>query len=102
MIGLNSLVQTMNNLQTDAQANVPVTPNNGNPAGANNMPAAQPTPALQHYPWLAPSVHMANIRNKLAARARPATQQPAAIPPTQHPAQPVVPQALPVLPIRGG
>jgi hypothetical protein len=42
-------------LQQDAQANVPVIPNNGNPAGAFNMPHRPPMPTqMQPTPVVAP------------------------------------------------
>jgi len=45
-------------LQTNAQQGLPVTPNNGNPGGAHNMP------------WMQPSPYMDHIRNMLQQRAQ--------------------------------
>lgn len=102
MAGLTELIQTMNNMQVDAQAALPVTPNNGNPAGANNMPQQPVDPVLQRYPWLAPSRHMASVRQRLELMGNRMAQQPT--PPQAQPVLPVqqqqqVPQTtLPVLP----
>jgi hypothetical protein len=84
------------NMQANAQQALPVIPNNGNPAGAYNMPmlpqhravgqppvAAQPMvrqpqaplPTPPQYPWLAPSQSATNIRTMLEGR-RDRFQQP--------------------------
>ena len=99
MAGLNGLIQAMNNMQTDAQAALPVDPNNGNPMGANNMPAQQ-NKALQHYPWLGPSPYMTSVRERLAAMGNKRGVQLAQ---PQLPTQQVAPvqqQMLPILPQR--
>lgn len=63
-------------LQEDAQANLPVIPNNGNPGGANNMPqSAQVASAEQRAPtdplaWMAPSPYMTNISQLLQDQAK--------------------------------
>lgn len=56
-------------LQQGIQESLPVIPNNGNPAGANNMPAssqeeqaAPPDP----YAWLQPSPYMQKVTEMLA------------------------------------
>lgn len=49
------ILQALSGMQQNAQASVPVTPNNGNPAGANNMPMDN-TPA-----WVRPSPSVGQI-----------------------------------------
>lgn len=70
MASTQEFLQAVLNMQQDAQANLPMEPNNGNPRGANNMPSNTPLPAqaggARHYPWLAPSSSMDFIRNLLA------------------------------------
>jgi len=58
---------TMQDLQQQAQAALPVTPNNGNPNGAHNMPAAGVLPAATggRYPWLQPSPSMGWVQQML-------------------------------------
>lgn len=76
------------NMQQNAQANVPVIPNNGNPAGAFNMPqnptiptpapVAAPQPAVPEapaampqkyfYPWMNPSPAMQQVYQMLGQR----------------------------------
>lgn len=95
----NEMLQAVDSIQQNAQAALPVLPNNGNPMGANNMaPAgtmvgqeqAQPAPNNGYfYPWMQPSQHMTNIRQRLAARQT-------AMPPA--PMQQPVPQVQPVMP----
>lgn len=98
MASTNQLLAAIGNMQPDAQANLPVVPNNGNPAGAHNMPqqaaAAPVNPAHAHYPWLAPSVHMQNILSRVQGqKATPAvTPQPVA------PPQQAAPTGMPVMP----
>lgn len=71
-------------LDQDAQPNLPVLPNNGNPAGAYNMarppvvgrPTPAPTPITkpapmpihERYPWLKPSQSIENVRQMLEQR----------------------------------
>lgn len=68
-------------LQEDAQANLPVIPNNGNPGGANNMPqTAQVASAEQRAPtdplaWMAPSPYIANINQLLQQQAQDIADQ---------------------------
>lgn len=56
-------------LQQGIQESLPVIPNNGNPAGANNMPASsqeeQATPP-DPYAWLQPSPYMQKVTEMLA------------------------------------
>lgn len=60
-------------IQSDVQQALPVIPNNGNPAGAYNMPqaggadaqgAAQAAP--DPFAWLKPSVYMEEVKTRLA------------------------------------
>lgn len=70
MASTHEFLQAVLNMQQNAQANLPMEPNNGNPRGANNMPSNTPLPAqaggARHYPWLAPSSSMDFIRELLA------------------------------------
>lgn len=97
MINHQGVLDAVTNMQQNAQAALPVIPNNGNPQGANNMQAAgqQAQPAVQgapvqpqksdyYYPWLAPSPHMQALASRIGsyqpqiAPARPVPQQPLA------------------------
>ena len=56
-------------IQSDVQQALPVIPNNGNPAGAYNMPQAaeeQPQVANDPFAWLKPSVYMEEVKTRLA------------------------------------
>lgn len=56
-------------LQQGIQESLPVIPNNGNPGGANNMPAAaqeQQAAPPDPYAWLQPSPYMNNVQDLLA------------------------------------
>lgn len=98
-------------MQQNAQAALPVIPNNGNPNGAYNMPPqgapmqTLPTQPQDKYSWLKPSQSMDNIREFLASRraqlAQPAAPVPqlGGIPMPKNPA-PLVPQPGPVMPQR--
>lgn len=92
------------NLQQNAQANLPIIPDNGNPRGANNMPAnpnngpvlspAPPNP----YEWLNPSQHMSMIQQMLQQPLK----QPSPNPmnntgPYQSPAPPSQVEGVPAL-----
>ena len=123
MATTQQMLSAITGMQENAQAALPVIPNNGNPAGANNMPQQQQAPspgpaAPPALPWLAPSASMQLFQQQLAARQTvlaqqrmPATQQapvaqaPQAVVPVQQavvPQQPVLPQAgaQPILPQR--
>lgn len=56
------ILQAVAGMQQNAQNNLPVVPNNGNPNGANNMPAgnpAAPTGPIDNTPdWVKPSPSM--------------------------------------------
>lgn len=117
MATTQQMLSAITGMQENAQAALPVIPNNGNPAGANNMPQQQApspgpaAPAVPAMPWLAPSASMQLFQQQLAARQAildkqrmPSTQQapvaqaPQAVVPTH---QPVLPQQQqPVLPQR--
>lgn len=111
MMNTNGILAAVQNIQPDAQAALPVIPNNGNPLGANNMPSVptsapqeepnqlQPTrptpmPSQHYYPWMNPSPYMEQFKQMFQPSAPVA--QPA------YTAQPVPQpqQALPVLPQR--
>lgn len=104
------------NMQANAQQALPVIPNNGNPAGAYNMPvtpqpvavgqpavpapmARQPaplSPIQNKYPWLAPSPSVDNMRSLLESR-RTRFQQPVQeMPQTAE----IRNSQLPILPLR--
>lgn len=90
MATTQELLAAMNNIQPDAQAGLPVLPNNGNPAGAYNMPpsAGMAAPAVvrphiapKDFSWLQSSQYMRNVQDMLnQRRTAGATQQPAAVP----------------------
>lgn len=73
MATTNELLLAINNMQPDVQAALPVVPNNGNPAGAYNMPHQAQTPAPVEAPdplaWLRGSQSARNIRAKLDGMA---------------------------------
>ena len=56
-------------LQQGIQESLPVIPNNGNPGGANNMPAAEQSQQAappDPYAWLQPSPYMQTVTEMLA------------------------------------
>lgn len=62
--------QILANNQQNAQGQVPVIPNNGNPMGANNMPSmvtqnGEDQPVSGYYPWMQPSPSMAYVHNMI-------------------------------------
>ena len=106
MLSTQQVLQSLIDMQANAQQALPVIPNNGNPMGANNMPhnsgivpphmrqaqsgggtgqpVAKPNAQSQlaeRYPWLKQSASMDNIRSYLNNR-RGIFQQP------QQPVQP--------------
>lgn len=90
MASTQEFLQAVLNMQQNAQANLPVEPNNGNPRGANNMTsAAPPVPnqvnGARHYPWLAPSSSMDFIRDLLARPIQTGGNLPAQPAPVQGP-----------------
>lgn len=86
MASMQELLAAMSNIQPDAQAALPVLPNNGNPAGAYNMPASagaaapavvRPPIAPKDFSWLQSSQYMRNVQDMLnQRRTAGATQQP--------------------------
>jgi hypothetical protein len=62
-------------IQQNIQGQLPVIPNNGNPAGAYNMPQVASVGAPQQvappnpYQWVEPSQSMTNVREMLAKQA---------------------------------
>jgi hypothetical protein len=122
MVSTQQMLTAINNMQPNAQAALPVIPNNGNPAGAYNMPqgsqpAAAPA-AAPGLPWLQPSASMTMFQQQLASRQQMIDQErtkrfapkPAQLP-VQQPQPAVLPQggvqtkplqiAPPVLPEQG-
>lgn len=117
MSTMQSALSRIFDIQRNAQANVPVLPNNGNPAGAYNMPYSQAPqgaglanpntgampphmrpqlPAQAQgplFPWLQSSPSMNIVRQFLANRAQFGQAQ--AIQPEQ-PIVPPVPQQMPM------
>ena len=62
--------QLIQRIQEQAQANIPVTPNNGNPNGAYNMPQQEQAKPVLSSPYLTysaanPSPYMQAIQNLL-------------------------------------
>lgn len=58
-------------IQSDVQQALPVIPNNGNPAGAYNMPQAgqpvqQQAAPVDPFAWLKPSAYMEEVKTRLA------------------------------------
>lgn len=118
MPSTQELLQAITGMQQNAQAALPVIPNNGNPRGANNMPASavpqQATPQVPgagKYPWLAPSDNMQLIRDMLNRPITPTAMPPAPAAgntygstmgnPYEQPrpmAQPAQPMGQPVIP----
>lgn len=107
------MLSSLLDMQPNAQAALPVIPNNGNPNGAYNMPQqdATPEPAKPAGPdlsWLGPSQHMQTFNNTLQSmqanieKSRQRTNQisqenpPVVIPPV--PQGPVLPQLNSVTP----
>lgn len=72
MASTQQILAALTSMQQDAQAAVPVIPNNGNPNGAHNMPSAQgqepAKPAGPDLSWLQPSPIMGDITNMLKSR----------------------------------
>ena len=73
------MLQAINGMQANTQAQLPVIPNNGNPGGAYNMASAEPaTAGLPSNPnplaWMEPSEYMMNIKQLLAMQAQDLAQ----------------------------
>ena len=111
MATTQQMLSAITGMQENAQAALPVIPNNGNPAGANNMPQTQgqqATPAAPSGPnlsWLQPSPAMQHFNSMLqqrqavldGQRQQPAQQAPVAQAPQSY--TPVLPQQHMVAPI---
>lgn len=95
MASTQELLTAINNIQPNAQAALPVLPNNGNPRGAYNMPprdtmegAVARLPAFQKdFSWLQPSQYMKNVQEMLNQRRTGGVMQPQTVPQTQLPVQ---------------
>lgn len=73
MASAQEMLASTSSIQQNAQAALPVIPNNGNPAGAYNMPQADQTPTKPSGPdlsWLQPSAHMQSVNATLQALQR--------------------------------
>lgn len=73
MSAQQELISAVRSMQANAQANLPVIPNNGNPNGAYNAPRAAQGVMLerqgpQHYSWLEPSPAMQQLRDSMTQR----------------------------------
>ena len=72
MATTQQILSAITGLQENAQAAVPVIPNNGNPGGANNMPQTQAQgpakPAGPDLSWLLPSPAMQGITQAIQAK----------------------------------
>lgn len=106
MADINSAMHGLQFMQQNAQAALPVIPNNGNPNGAYNMatmpaqqrqpavPPAMPSVPAERFPWLKPSQSMENVKNLLAQRKAQQQLPMQAAPqltPSQRPAGPALP-----------
>lgn len=101
MATTQQVLSAITNMQENAQAALPVIPNNGNPAGANNMPQQpqqEPAPRGPDLSWLGPSPYMQQFTQMLVKRQQLLDNQMAAIQPPQpqpmaaQPNQVVLPQ----------
>lgn len=73
MAAQQELISAVRSMQANAQASLPVIPNNGNPNGAYNAPrqvAQQPVPAKKGFDlsWLQPSTAMIQMQENLSRR----------------------------------
>ena len=72
MASTQQILSAITGMQENAQAAVPVIPNNGNPGGANNMPQMQAQapvkPTGPDLSWLQPSAAMAGILQNIQAK----------------------------------
>lgn len=103
MASTQQMLASTRDLQQNAQAALPVIPNNGNPAGAYNMPQSTQVPAKPAGPdlsWLQPSAHMQSVNATLQALQQniDMTKPPATVVQQPQAPVPVLPQATPVMP----
>lgn len=79
MNNTQAVLAAMSRMQSNAQAALPVSPNNGNPGGAYNMPhggqQAQPAAPPDPWPWLQPSPFMQSLQQDLASRSERLRQE---------------------------
>lgn len=118
MASTQELLTAINGLQANVQGALPVLPNNGNPAGAYNMPQSvrQPAgvsspaagastgtivPPKHNYDWLKPSPYMDIVNNIIKQPApQAAAQQPTAQATPGQQFGPVATAVRPILPQR--
>lgn len=114
MSAQQELISAVRSMQANAQASLPVIPNNGNPNGAYNAPRAAQGTMLdrqrpKHYSWLDPSPAMQQLTQMLGDRQQylntrlgEIRQQPLPQPnmplPVPQPQQ--MPQQLPTMPMQ--
>lgn len=95
MADSQQILQAIAQMQQVGQERLPVIPNNGNPAGAHNMPQnGTPLPVqaggpVDKYAWLKPSPAMDRIRALSAPKPPSVAQQPQVINKPQVPFNPV-------------
>lgn len=111
MAAQQELISAVRSMQANAQANLPVIPNNGNPNGAYNAPRAGQRMGMgksvpNDFSWLEPSPAMRQLQDSMAQRqqyldnALQQIRQPAQ--PMNQPAfvpQQVQPQQFPMTPV---
>lgn len=109
MATTQELLAAINNIQPDAQAALPVIPNNGNPRGAFNMPparnateeaVARPPASQKDFSWLQPSQYMRNVQDMLSQRRTGGNMQQTTMPTMQTGGQAPMQQQLPPVPAR--
>lgn len=100
MASAQEILSAVNSMQANAQAALPVLPNNGNPGGAHNMPqqngAAPAAPTGPDLSWLKPSPAMEQLRTSMATRQQFLDSRLANI--RQQPQLPVVDEPAPLAP----
>lgn len=111
MAGFAELLASVLDLDKNAQTNLPVLPNNGNPAGAYNMPVAtggntpaqaMPKPQLPNrdLSWMQPSPYMRNVQDMLNRRRTGGVMPPQTQPTMRTGGGAQVSPATPTLPAR--
>lgn len=90
-------------IQSDVQSSLPILPDNGNPAGAYNMPSQAAQEPVQAPPdplaWLRPSPYMTEVQKMLQQQDKRLEQMYASLLPTQQAMPSAVPASAPnVLP----
>lgn len=100
MASAQEILSAVNSMQANAQAALPVMPNNGNPGGAHNMPqqngAAPAAPTGPDLSWLKASPAMEQLRASSAQRQKFLDGRLASI--RQQPQLPVVDEPTPLVP----